>query len=372
PRTLFSNQPIRKFYYWFRNGPRANELEIHAGSISKTLHLAPWEQVTGELLPGSPRLHTNGKRFVYELRIQSTQGGNFLWINGTDQAAQASYLIGRNAWTLPGEFNYKNAAARLKNSGLTDAYLQVLPFQKIQTADFIKRAPESLGWISRPVYLTPGVFEIQGPGPTSWTLLDAATGQSIPIRQSDGKTLFTLPPGANPVALRTESQPPSDIFFTFRPQLEASAEAFGRFRFNLPSPPVPPASFPAVRFQRGIHLKNLQVQVQEGRLTLNPVWELRGSKVHTDDVAVWAHLKNAEGEILAQFDHPLSLDFGLNAQSLPLSSLFYDWPLPEGLPEKGLELQLGLYLPIQNKRLKVRGERPDVRNDGFIYPLTLR
>jgi hypothetical protein len=289
--------------------------------------------------------------------------------------------------------------------GIHPALAAELPLLTIRREDWTESGTDGGVWTDRPVFLPVGSRQWVGPewilSPGFYTLEIPAGG---PAHTWDFLTSSDLPWTPTPVRLEGDPErpavrritlfvPPDRCVLRLRllgPALDPArlpeirltsswmddARGLGRWMEEVPilgtSGPgffqglekagaalAPPTrSFPvSARFSGGLFLRRIRFQetvcAPGGRLGVHLEWDEATLPRRPDRLAVWLHVLDAQGRIVAQGDRPLWQDLRRAgfAEGAPRTWSFIS--LPADLPTGVYSLRIGVWNPVTRRRLNI-------------------
>jgi hypothetical protein len=120
----------------------------------------------------------------------------------------------------------------------------------------------------------------------------------------------------------------------------------------------PTRSFPvSTRFSGGLHLRTIRFQETDcapgGRLGVHLEWDEATLPRRPDRLAVWLHVLDAQGRIVAQGDRPMWQDLLRAGFTEGASRTWSFISLPADLPPGVYSLRIGVWNPVTRRRLNI-------------------
>lgn len=241
--------------------------------------------------------------------------------------------------------------------GASQAWFAHLPYLSWSNTEWVALEDDPTTWQSPPFHLEPGPYQFQANDAAGavWTLVDTS-GRAIASGTLPDDTLMNVPHPAETVHIRIAplSTPPAEC--TLRPD---AAESIRTLLNWTPLPDVVvPASTPLARFENGIMLVHAEVDtthLHPGEIIpFRLDWELPAHIRRPGRSAVWVHLVNTNGDIVAQGDHSLWGSLGQLRPDPRNPPIREEVLLPIDLPAGPYELRVGLWIPSHRRRVKVK------------------
>jgi hypothetical protein len=303
--------------------------------------------------------------------------------------------------------------------GIHPALAAHLPLLTIRSEDWTESGTDGGVWTDRPVFLPAGARQWIGPewilSPGFYTLEMPAGG---PAHTWDFLTAADLPWTPVPVRLEGDPERPALRRVTFfvprdrcvlrlrllgpaldparRPEVRLTsswmddARGLDRWLEEVPilgtSGPgffqglekagtelAPPTrSFPvAARFSGGLSLRAIHFQEADlapgGRLGVQLEWDEPTLPRRPDRLAVWLHVLDAQGRIVAQGDRPLWPDLRRAGCAAGTPRRWSFISLPADLPPGAYSLRFGVWNPATRRRLNILSSEWESDRKGILW-----
>jgi hypothetical protein len=105
---------------------------------------------------------------------------------------------------------------------------------------------------------------------------------------------------------------------------------------------------------------------------LNLYWSLEKPGIPVEELAVWVHVKNSDGDLLLQADRKLADDLAMNPGMDELQPHYIHVDVPRKCRLGEYRIEVGVYQPDTGKRVKVKQTELETRGTGVWLPEGIR
>jgi hypothetical protein len=414
--VLMQREPLTNLWAVVRCGRLPSLLEMQVGEKQKTLTLAPFETTSVSFSDLRPSRITDGGHHAYNTELNASMErvrvhlcttpdtyGAALFNAGLHE--EAAQVLARADMTNP---TLKSMAAVSSGSaegdgddvdiatryGIAPSFIEGLPAVEFARKDVVYEASAIAGvgqFASPPMMLEKGAYSLElklAPG--------VSVGSAPPLAVVDDRTrrhlhvydveqrgagasngifrcAFEMPGDVNACRILINKAVSPDDIVSMSCRIRASDTVAMLRRPVRVEAAAPESMNPChVTFAKGIALEGWRMgpypELAAGaKATLHLYWCATRPSRFLHEVGVWVHFEDAGGRTVFQGDRSLSADLPLRPEDGIVEGLGADLTVPASVPPGDYTVRVGLYIPMQSKRLKIREtELPHRRNGAAI------
>jgi Dolichyl-phosphate-mannose-protein mannosyltransferase len=346
---IFPLDEQRHFYHWTaeaRWGEARLMLFTDAGQYGM------WLYQRGEYASASKILSADNRTNVFFQTIKELSAPEELSQRGAMKAQLEKLLVSPDDW--------------FQTFGVSEDWINHIPCQKWTNEDWESSTSETQTWVLNSVLLEAGHYRVS---------IAAEHTANVEIRDSENRTIHSVDvkPGdpfplnitrmADPISIYVKGASKAPAYTMIRPDARAHVEALiGQLsqptKADVISSVLPVSGKPVVaEFSRGIALTDFKLDASNfrsgGHLGVQLEWLLPVKLKHPGQYAVWVHVVDGEGKLVAQLDKGI---WHYARKYFPDMRNPVSWDqisIPEQLPPGPFEVRLGVWIPDQRTRLQV-------------------